>query len=94
MKELFIAWAILHGADVATTIRNHQAGLPEGNPLAPRNPVAFVALTTAETAFAMWSVHKLEPSHPKLARGLAITVIGAKGVTVGWNLRAHFDLPH
>lgn len=93
MKELILAWAILHGADAVTTVQALHSGLREGNPLLPQNPVANVAISTAATGLAMWSARRLERTHPKLARGLVIGIVGEKGIVVGWNIRTLVDAP-
>lgn len=87
MKELFVTLAILHGADAALTCTALARGAREANPLLPQRPVANLALKSGFVALSMVAIHKLEATHPKLARGLAAVSIGVESYAIGHNVR-------
>lgn len=92
MKELLIALAIAHGADVTTTLQARAAGGVEGHPLLRLPPPAFVAVSAGVTTAQLVALAKLEKSKPRLARTLGLVSLGVECAAVGNNIRVRIDI--
>ena len=84
--------AILHSADMATTVYalHLDPTAREANPLlAPlsQRPVVLVAVSSAVNVLQMYTITRLHRRHPKLAVAWAMILIGAEAYAVTNNVR-------
>lgn len=86
MKPLLLTYALLCGADSATTY----IALAHGGRevwLPTQNPYVIHATTAAQYAVFAWSLQDLNKQHPKLARVVGWSVAAVRGVAVAYNVR-------
>lgn len=88
MKELFLAIAISHGADVGSSVYAFKGGALEANPLVPSTKTAPFALSAAAVTVGELSLlHHWEKKHPKVVRTLAFIDIGVRSYITIHNIR-------
>jgi hypothetical protein len=72
---------------VSTEIAVQRANVAESNPIMGQSSAQRIAVKAAGTALQVWMVRKLEPRHPKIAKGVGVgAAVLFGGVTIH-NLR-------
>lgn len=93
MKPLFIALALSRALDVTSTCAGLDRGAVELHPLLPASCKGQVAVHAGLAVLQVVALHKLQRTHPTLARALAATAIGvelgatAHNMHIIWRLR-------
>lgn len=87
MKELFLALAVTHALDLATTCSNLRGGAVEANAWLPNSCAGIAAVSTAGLVGQGLILSHLGKSHPTIAKHMVIGLVGLKSFTVGWNLK-------
>lgn len=88
MMPLILTLSVLAGGDAATTCIGLASGYVEANSLFGRNPtctrvVLIKAAGTGGTIYSAAVLHKR--GHPRWAKVMLWTTIGANVAVVGWN---------
>ena len=92
LKVLLVTQATLLSADMITTAHALQLGgsAREGNPILrpfSQRPVALAAVSGAIDVLQTYTIVKLYPHHPKIARVWAMALVGTELFAVTNNLR-------
>lgn len=91
MKEILLALAIAHGADVGSTVyfqAHPELGIPEQNPLINRFPVkAQLPLGAAMEGTAILLGKKVLKNHPTTVKWTLVVVAGIHGGFAVNNIR-------